>query len=123
MMTHILTPHRCSFSSWVYILLTFVLMSYVISCVNMVFTFVELHRLPCIHGSALSDMPCISILLDLIPRWGWALAKNKLVAPATAVTCLGILIDTQSQTISIQKLHEIVQICKSWTPKNSNTKS
>ena len=41
---------------------------------------------------------------------------NKLVAPSKAIVCLGILVDTVNQTISIppEKLQEIVKLCGSW---------
>ena len=50
---------------------------------------------------------------------------DKLVNPSTSVVCLGILIDSKNQTISIHptKLQEIVQMCAMWSSKKFCTKT
>ena len=64
-------------------------------------------------------------LINLLSELGLDVSKEKLVAPATAVTFLGILIDTRTRTISIphSKLQEIRKLCKDWTHKTSCTES
>ena len=51
-------------------------------------------------------------LLNLLQELGLDISRKKLVAPATSVICLGILVDSVNKTISIpeQKLQEIT--CK-----------
>ena len=48
-------------------------------------------------------------LLDLMSQLGLTVSQKKLVAPATQVTCLGILIDTVKGTVSNtpEKLEQI----------------
>ena len=50
----------------------------------------------------------------------WFDSQPKLVAPATQVTCLGILIDTVKGTLSIlpEKLEEINVTVRQWLSKN-----
>ena len=50
---------------------------------------------------------------------GLEVSPSKLVAPATQVVCLAILVDTVAQTISVPKdnLHQIKDICSSWSNK------
>ena len=69
--------------------------------------------------------PAYRFLLNLLSQLGLDISPEKLVPSATAVTCLGILIDTKSRTMSVlaEKLNEIIQICNSWTSKHSCTKS
>ena len=64
-------------------------------------------------------------LLDLLPKLGLDISQDKLVTPAVAVTCLGILIDIKTRTISIpqEKLSQIIQLCHGWTFKQPCTKS
>ena len=64
-------------------------------------------------------------LLHLLQELGLDISENKLVAPSTSVVCLGILVDSVNQTISIpkEKLAEIVKLCNTWTDKTSCTKS
>ena len=64
-------------------------------------------------------------LINLLSELGLDVSKEKLVAPAAAVTCLGILIDTRTRTISIphSKLQKIHKLCKDWTHKTSCTES
>ena len=57
-----------------------------------------------------------TFLQHLLQDLGLEVTPSKLVAPATRVVCLGILVDTVAQTISIpkEKLHQIKDICSSW---------
>ena len=57
--------------------------------------------------------PAYDFLLNLLPQLGLDISQEKLVPPATAATCLGILINTTTRTISIpsEKLSEIIQLC------------
>ena len=61
----------------------------------------------------------ITFLQHLLRDLGLEISPSKLVAPATQVVCLGILVDTVTQTISIpkDKLHQIKDICSSWSNK------
>ena len=58
-------------------------------------------------------------LQHLLRDLGLEVSSNKLVAPTTQITCLGILVDTVAQTISIpsDKLCQIKGICSSWSTK------
>ena len=60
-----------------------------------------------------------AFLLDLLAQLGLDISMKKLVPPSTAVTCLGIHIDTVARNIAIppKKLQEIVTICKNWESK------
>ena len=51
-------------------------------------------------------------------------SSKKLVPPATQVTCLGILIDTIKETISIspEKLEQINQAVSQWLSKDVASK-
>ena len=64
-------------------------------------------------------------LISLLHDLGLDISKEKLVAPATSVVCLGINIDTRSRTISIpdQKLQEIKILCQNWSHKVYCTKN
>ena len=63
-------------------------------------------------------------LLNLLQDLGLAISLEKLIAPTTSATCLGILVDTKTRTISIpsEKLAEIKQLCKNWVHKKSAIK-
>ena len=69
--------------------------------------------------------PAYQFLVDLLPQLGLEISQGKLVAASTAVTCLGILVDTKSGTISIpsEKLQEIIQLCNTWIHKKSCTEA
>ena len=56
-------------------------------------------------------------LKHLLADLGLDISYKKLVPPDTAVTCLGILINTIDKTIAIpaNKLQEITAICNNWT--------
>ena len=60
-----------------------------------------------------------TFLQHLLPDLGLEVSPSKLVAPATQVVCLGILVDMVAQTISIPEdnLQQIKNICSSWSSK------
>ena len=60
-----------------------------------------------------------TFLQHLLQDLGLEVSPSKLVAPATQVMCLGILVDTVTQMISIpkDKLQQIKNICSSWSSK------
>ena len=64
-------------------------------------------------------------LLQLLQDLGLEISSSKPVAPSTAVVCLGILVGSVNQTISIphEKLQEIVKLCCSWKNKKFCTKN
>ena len=66
-----------------------------------------------------------AFLLQLLADLGLDISMDKLVQPSTSVVCLGILIDSKNQTISIppDKLQEIVHMCAVWSNKKSCTKT
>ena len=55
----------------------------------------------------------------LLQDLGLEISKSKLVPPTNAATCLGILVDIPSSTISIpsDKLLQITETCKLWATK------
>ena len=61
-----------------------------------------------------------ALLLEL----GFDISENKVVEPATKVTCLGVDIDTVQFTVSItpEKITEILVECQSWAKKQVCTK-
>ena len=56
---------------------------------------------------------------------GLQIIVTKLVPPSTSVTCLGILIDTETRTMSVppEKLHNILQLCYQWENKKLNVQN
>ena len=58
-------------------------------------------------------------LQHLLQNLGLKITKGKLVPPTTAATCLGILVDIPTSTISIpsDKLLQITETCKLWASK------
>ena len=64
-------------------------------------------------------------LLNLLQELGLDISYKKLIAPATSVVCLGILVDSVNKTISIpeQKLQEIIHTCSSWASKTYCSKN
>ena len=63
---------------------------------------------------------CRSFLQEL----GLTVSSKKLVPPATQVTCLGIVVNTEDFSLSIpaEKLSQIKQLCKKWANKMVCTK-
>ena len=80
------------------------------------------------------DFLCVSLLSkinhsyirlqSLLQELGLMIITKKLVPPSTQVVCLGILVDTETFTVSIppEKLQVITQMCSQWSSKNSCTK-
>ena len=72
-------------------------------------------------------IPVSPLKIDQGPPVQWQTVPDmiKLVEPSTSVVCLGILIDSKTQTRSIppDKLQEIVQMCANWSAKRSCTKA
>ena len=64
------------------------------------------------------------ILSSLLVQLGPQISAKKLVPPSTAVTCLGILIDTETRTMSVppEKLHNVLELCHQWQNKTTCTK-
>ena len=65
-----------------------------------------------IHGS-------YARLQELLAELGLTVSAKKLVPPSTQVVCLGILVDTVQQSISIppEKLENIKFTCNQWSSK------
>ena len=64
-------------------------------------------------------------LLSLLQDLSSQISQSKLIPPNTQVTCLSILVDTVTRTISIlpEKLEEIQNMCTQWTLKSTCTKN
>ena len=64
-------------------------------------------------------------LKKLLGELGLDISMKKLVPPSTAVTCLGISVDSVQKTISIpsDKLAEIIQLCADWNSETYCSKS
>ena len=58
-------------------------------------------------------------LLQLLPKLGLEINKKKLIPPTTSMICLGILVDSQAQTMSVppEKLTCITDMCHEWQNK------
>ena len=63
-------------------------------------------------------------LRQLLRELGFQISKKKLEPPSTCLNCLGILINTETFTMSIPpvKLKEISDICQEWSCKSFCTK-
>ena len=63
-------------------------------------------------------------LFQLMKDLGLAISDKKLVAPSTKVVCLGVLINTEDDTVSIppDKLRHISDTVHQWLNKASCTK-
>ena len=63
-------------------------------------------------------------LLFLLQDLGLQVSQSKLLSPHTEVTCLDIVVNTITSTISVpaEKLHEIHNICTHFTSKSTCTK-
>ena len=64
-------------------------------------------------------------MLNLLQELGLDISRKKLIALATSVICLGILVDSVNKTISIPglKLQEIINTCKNWASKTYCSKN
>ena len=58
-------------------------------------------------------------LLELLTQLGLTINPKKLVAPSTSLICLGILINTETRTMSVppDKLDSIIDMCSQWQNK------
>ena len=82
----------------------------------------------------IDDFLCVSLpskinhtytrLQSLLEELGLTVSSKKLVPPSTRVVCLGILVDTETLTISIppEELQAIKQMWSQWATKYSCTK-
>ena len=63
--------------------------------------------------------PAFQFLVDLLDQLGLTLNSKKLVSPTTSMVCLGILIDTETRTMSVppEKIENIVKMCDEWQNK------
>ena len=63
-------------------------------------------------------------LLSLLQDLGLQVSQSKLIPPHTEVTCIGMVVNTITRTISIptEKLQEIQDMCTQWTLKSTCTK-
>ena len=66
-----------------------------------------------------------TFLLHLLQQLGLDFSMEKLVSPTTSAICLGILVNTETRTISIPqtKLQDIKKLCLSWHNKKACTKN
>ena len=64
------------------------------------------------------------MLSSLLLQLGLHISAKNLVPPSTSVICLGILIDTETRTMSVpsEKLHNISDLCSQWQNKTKCTK-
>ena len=67
--------------------------------------------------------PAFHTLVNLLGQLGFQLNKDKIVAPSTKMSCLGIVFDTEKLTMSVpqEKMQEIHHKCKSWQDRTSCT--
>ena len=63
-------------------------------------------------------------LCDVIERLGLTISEKKLVPPTTLAVCLGVLIDTVTDTVAIpeEKMRQIKQSIIEWQTKNTCSK-
>ena len=63
-------------------------------------------------------------LLQLLPNLGLDINKKKLVPPTTFMICLGILVNSETRTMSVppEKLESITAMCYEWQNKKSCSK-
>ena len=63
-------------------------------------------------------------LCNLLPELGFQISKKKLEPPTTLLNCLGIMINTETFTMSIPspKLKEITDMCVKWNNKKHCSK-
>ena len=56
------------------------------------------------------------ILLKLLTQLSLHINLKKLVAPCTSLVCLGILINTETKTMSVppDKLENVISMCNQW---------
>ena len=63
--------------------------------------------------------PAYQFLLQLLPKLGLDINKKKLVPPTTSMICLGILVNSETRTMSVppEKLESIAAMCHEWQNK------
>jgi hypothetical protein len=66
----------------------------------------------------------LRLLIDICAALGIPLAKEKVEGPATILTFLGILFDTETMTMRLpeDKLHRLQKLIGEWTNKKAATK-
>ena len=57
--------------------------------------------------------PCFQFLLKILAQAGFPISSSKLTPPSTSCVCLGLLIDTIKETISVpkEKMSDILNRC------------
>ena len=75
-------------------------------------------------GTPSTIFQAYEMLSSLLHELGLQISAKKLVPPSTSVTCLGILIDTETRTMSVpsDKLQHILKLCHQWENKITCTK-
>ena len=68
--------------------------------------------------------PAYKFLLQLLPKLGLDINEKKLVPLTTSMICLGILVNSETRTMSVppEKLASITAMCHDWQNKKSCTK-
>ena len=63
-------------------------------------------------------------LINLLQHLGLPINSKKVEAPSSQITCLGIIVNAKSGTLSIpaEKLKKIKQMCFHWLGKTQATK-
>ena len=63
-------------------------------------------------------------LLQLLPKLGLDINTKKLVPPTTSMICLGILVNSETRTMSVppEKFKSIADMCHEWQNKKSCSK-
>ena len=63
--------------------------------------------------------PAYKFLLQLLPKLGLDINKKKLVPPTTSMICLGIMVNSETRTMSVphEKLQSIAAMCHEWQNK------
>ena len=75
-------------------------------------------------GTPSKIYPAFQFLVDLLDQLGLTLNSKKLVSPTTSMVCLGILINTETRTMSVppEKLENIIKMCDEWQNKKFGSK-
>ena len=74
-------------------------------------------------GTSSTIFPAYEKLSALLAQLRFHISAKKLVLPSIFVICLGILIDTETRTMSVppEKLENILQLCYQWENKTQCT--
>ena len=75
-------------------------------------------------GTPSNIFQAYEMLSGLLEQLGLQISLKKLVPPSTSATCLGILINTETRTMSVppEKLEKIQDLCHQWENKTTCTK-